>query len=693
MTDPLPGASSEDRQLASILIEFARTMLTEFPIQAILDGLVERIVGVLPITSVGVTLISPGVDPIYVAASDSHALRYEHLQSELGQGPCVAAYETGEPVAISDLRDDQRFPRFGPRALAEGLAAVFTFPLRHGAERLGALDLYRDTPGPMDDHAMATAQTLADVAAAYLINARARIDLQSSAARNERLAAIVESSSDSIVSWTPDGIITSWNAGSERMYGYTAAEAIGEDLSLIVPPENRAEIEGAHLPVVDGVARPAIETQKLRRDGSTIDVSVSISPIFDDAVVLVGLSAVARDISETKRADAVRRSLEVRLAQSQRLESLGQLAGGVAHDFNNLLSVIRNYASFVAEAVDDDPVVLDDVRQIIDATERAVRLTRQLLMFGRRETVHNHALDLNAVVEDIRALLANSLGEHIALVVHPGADLPAIRADEGQIEQVLLNLAVNARDAMPGGGSLTIETAAIVLDDPLAAGLAGLPSGRYVRLSVSDTGAGMAPEVAARAFEPFFSTKPKGEGTGLGLATVYGIVSEAGGTVNVYSEEGIGTTVKAYLPATSEEATDGAVGSDAPPVQGDGATVLVVEDQDAVRAVTVRLLRRNGYDVHEAATGAEAIAVAAERRIHLLLTDVVMPTMSGPQVAAELRAADPGLPVLYMSGYADGVLGPRRSLDEGVSLVEKPFSEIELLRRVHETIARGFSPG
>jgi two-component system cell cycle sensor histidine kinase/response regulator CckA len=689
----LPAARSVEARLADVLTEFARTMLTEFPIQLILDRLVERIVEMLPITSAGVTLIAPGSDPFYVAASDGDALRHEHLQSQLGQGPCVEAYETGDAVAIGDLREDTRFPTFAGRARAEGLAAVFAFPLCQGTERIGALDLYRATPGLLDGEAMATAQTRADVAAAYLINAQARIELQRTAERTERLAAIVESSSDSIVSWTPDGVITSWNAGSERMYGHTAAEALGQDMSLIVPLDRRDEIERFHGQALGGSPVPPFETRKRRKDGSTVDVSVAVSPIRDATTAIVGVSAVARDITDEKHEAEVRRSLEDRLHQSERLESLGQLAGGVAHDFNNLLAVILNYATFVAEAVGDDEAVQHDVQQIVDATERAVRLTRQLLMFGRRETVNPESLALDAVVEEVRAILATSLGEHIALIVRPAADLPAIRADRGQVEQVLLNLAVNARDAMPQGGTLTIETTSSTVDDTQASGLVNLPRGRYVRLAVSDTGSGMSPAVVARAFEPFFTTKPKGEGTGLGLATVHGIVSQAGGALTVHSEPAVGTTFELYFPAAAGDVARPPVGSGSTPRRGTGATVLVVEDQEAVRAVIVRLLRRNGYDVLEAATGAQAIAIAVQRPIHLLLTDVVMPVMSGPQLAARLRGRLPGLPVLYMSGYPEGVLGPRRTLARGVALIEKPFVEDELLARVQDAIAAGDPPG
>jgi len=633
-----------------------------------------------------------------------------------------------------------------------------------------------------------------------------------------RVAAIVESSNDSIISWTPSGIITTWNSRSEQMYGYRAEDALGRDMSLIVPADSLGELGHLHERVLRGEQVAPFETQKLRRDGSLIDVSVTLSPIRDLTGAVVGLSAVGRDITgsrqavealrssearkgaildsaldaivtmnhegrieefnpaaertfglaaadvigrrlseviippaqrdahdtgldrfldtgegpligrcteliamrgdgslfpaevtinevelpgsavftgfirdvtERKAAETARLSLEDRLHQSQRLESLGQLAGGVAHDFNNLLAVILNYASFVAEAVPDDAGVQFDVEQILSASERAAALTRQLLMFARREPVRPEILDLNAVVEHVRGLLARSIGEQIDLVVKAGTDLPAVRADRGQTEQILLNLAVNARDAMPNGGLLTIETTCVEIDLEYLEFHPGLTPGPYVQLSVSDSGTGMTRDVVSRAFEPFFTTKAKVDGSGLGLATVYGIVTEAGGAVNIYSEEGLGTTVRVYFPATTDVAAAMIAKPRLAPIRGHGETVLVVEDQDAVRAVTVRILRRNGYAVVEAASGDEALASAASLTggIHLLLTDVVMPKMGGRELVERFKVDHPNLPVLYMSGYSQSTLGPNRVLDDDVALIQKPFNEIQLLYSVHETIS------
>ena len=417
------------------------------------------------------------------------------------------------------------------------------------------------------------------------------------------------------------------------------------------------------------------------------------------------VSATVRDVTERLdaraererlKAQAEREKLERQLHQSQRLESLGQLAGGVAHDFNNLLGVILNYTSFVIEEVGrearrhgwEPESVESDLGQVRRAAERATELTHQLLAFGRREVVRPRVLDLNEVVGDVEQFLRRTIGEDVELVVAPAGELWPVLADPGQLEQVLVNLAVNARDAMPGGGRLTIDTANVDVDGAYAAARPGLEPGRHVRLRVSDTGAGMPAEVIERVFEPFFTTKPKGEGSGLGLATVYGIVTQAGGHARFHSEPGMGTTFTAFLPATDEAPVDPADAGREAQHGGGGETILVVEDEEAMRELTRRILVRNGYEVLTVGRPSEAATIAAAHPgpIHLLLTDVVMPERLGHEVAAEVLAARPGLRVLYMSGYAQPVLTSRGTLDEGVTLVEKPFTEPVLLARVREVL-------
>jgi nitrogen-specific signal transduction histidine kinase/CheY-like chemotaxis protein len=384
------------------------------------------------------------------------------------------------------------------------------------------------------------------------------------------------------------------------------------------------------------------------------------------------------------------------LAQAQRLESLGQLAGGVAHDFNNLLAVILNYAEFAAEelaaATESDWAgrcgsARDDLGQISRAGERAASLTRQLLAFARREVVQPQVLDLDTVITAVEEMLRRTLGEHVELAISLAGGLHPVLADPGGLEQVLVNLAVNARDAMPGGGTLSIDTSNITVDAESIAGGSESPPGQQVRLRVSDTGTGMPPEVVAHAFEPFFTTKPDTGGTGLGLATVYGILTQADGHIRIYSEPGGGTTFSITLPATTQVPTRGAaeVTYKRSP---SGETVLVVEDEAALREVTRRILARNGYQVITAASGPEALEIARNYpgEIHLLVTDVVMPHMLGKEVAEQVLAIKPGTEVLYMSGYARPVLASQGRLEPGVALVEKPFSEAELLAKAGQVL-------
>jgi PAS domain S-box-containing protein len=417
-------------------------------------------------------------------------------------------------------------------------------------------------------------------------------------------------------------------------------------------------------------------------------VEAEIESVRRDALEIQDRFDARRD-SERREAVELNELLQARLQQAQRLENLGQLAGGIAHDFNNLLAVIINYVTFVCEeldvASDSDwaqrwETARGDVGQIKLAAERAAGLTHQLLAFARREVVRPQVLDLNRVISAVQEMLARTLGEHVELVFSPGGDLCPVLADPGQLEQVLVNLAVNARDAMPGGGTLTIDTSNITVDGETIAGGSKAPLGPNVRLRVSDSGTGMPPDVAAHAFEPFFTTKPEGAGTGLGLATVYGIIAQAGGHIQIYSEPGAGTTFSIVLPVTAEAA---AVLPDHVPYQRSpkGETILVVEDEDALREVARRIFTRNGYEVITASGGPEAIELARgfQGDIHLLVTDVIMPQMLGKEVSEKIQAIKPDIEVLFMSGYARRVLTSQGMLEPDVALVEKPFSEVDLM--------------
>ena len=475
------------------------------------------------------------------------------------------------------------------------------------------------------------------------------------------------------------------------MFGYTADEIVGHNVAEIVPADRADEEASILRRVANGDNVEQLETTRVRKDGTVVEVSMTISPIRDTAGAIIGLSTVSRDITERNRLEAERQLLADRVGQSERLESVGQLAGGIAHDFNNLLGVIINYASFVGSQTTDQPAVQDDVTQIRLAAERAARLTRQLLTFARRETIKPESLDLNEIVAEVDNLLSRTIGEHIDLVVLLAEEPQTVLADRGQIEQVLLNLAINARDAMADGGTLTIETSHIDLDDGYAYMHPDAAPGSYVQLCVSDTGTGMTPEVANRIFEPFFTTKLAGQGTGLGLATVHGIVSNSGGTMSVYSEPGIGTTFRLYLPATAQP-TATATHTPAPAqVQHEG-TILVVEDEPAVLALTARILSQDGYQVLEAQTFEDAMAIATTQQFNLLLTDSVLPNVSGSVLAQHVLNLKPGIPVLFMSGYSAGVVVPQGVLRATATLIQKPFDRHTLITAVQTALNPPLTP-
>jgi two-component system cell cycle sensor histidine kinase/response regulator CckA len=498
-----------------------------------------------------------------------------------------------------------------------------------------------------------------------------------------RWAAICEWSDDAIIGWTLDGVVTSWNSGAERMYGYTADEITGRNVSVLIPPDG----DGEFAPVVDQLVRgehvELYDSKARHKDGSIIDVSISLSPICSTGAAVTGVSSVARDITAHNRAAAERLIMQQQVQEAERLETLGRLAGGIAHDFNNLLAVITNYAGFIADDSADSPGVRADAEHIQAAAQRAAALTRQLLISTQRKVTQPEVLDLNVIIDEIRELLSTSIGAHVDLRIDPGARLPAIKADRSEVRQVLLNLAANARDAITHSGTMTIGTSLAELDGDYTRLHPGVSPGRYVELTVSDTGTGISPEVAARIFEPFFTTKPVGLGTGLGLSTVHTIVTEASGSVTVESGEGTGTTFRLYFPAI-----DVAAGA---PDAGPGdrryqATILVVDDEPAVLEVTGRILRKNGFTILEAGTYEQALSVASSNDFQLLLTDSVMPGMTGATLAERITEMKPGVPVLHMSGYSCGVLDPELIRDGELAFIQKPFTAPALLKKVRAVL-------
>lgn len=495
------------------------------------------------------------------------------------------------------------------------------------------------------------------------------------------LAAIVESSEEAIIGQRLDGIVTSWNPGAERTYGYTAEEMVGRTMHRLAPPDRLDEMLALFEQVVQGKRVTQYETIRLHKEGTPIHVSLTISPIYNTSDTIIGVSTIARDISERKK-------LEEKLRHSQKMEAVGHLAGGVAHDFNNLLTVITGYSELMLSFLPADDPTQQFVLEIRKAGERAAQLTRQLLAFSRKQILQPVVLDLNAVVTELEKMLNRLIGEDIHLVTALDPMLGHVKADPGQVEQALMNLVVNARDSMPLGGRLTLETRNVELDENYARMRVDVRPGRYVLLAVSDSGCGMTDEVKARVFEPFFTTKEPGKGTGLGLPMVHGFVKQSGGHVEIYSEVNRGTTVKIYLPRFDALGQPTPSGTTEYRMPRGAETVLLAEDEDGVRGLTRLILETNGYTVLTAGDGSEALQIAREYpgSIHLLITDVVMPQMSGRQLADQMMKSHPGIKVLFVSGYTTEAVIRHGVLESGTAFLQKPYTPVTLARKVREVL-------
>ncbi len=477
------------------------------------------------------------------------------------------------------------------------------------------------------------------------------------------------------------GKILDANPAFLEMLGYsTTEELLGQHIYSLYADSNRW-FELADLLRISAPFR-GLTAEWKRKNGTTTMVRVSGRSVTNGKGRERIFEVFAEDVTE-------RHALEQQLRQAQKMEAVGRLAGGIAHDFNNLLMVISGYSEFLLERLGADPQLRTPAQEIASASERASSLTRQLLAFSRKQMLAPRIVNLNEVAGENLKMLSRMIGEDIDLVLVPGENLWSVRADAGQIEQVIMNLAVNARDAMPSGGKLTLETANVSLDEEYARGHAPLPAGDYVMVAISDTGAGMDAETQSHIFEPFFTTKGT-KGTGLGLSTVYGIIKQSGGYIWVHSEVGKGTTFKIYLPrvVSAEALAHIAAPLEAKKVEPGTETILLVEDEANLRYLARQYLEKQGYKVIEAADGAVAmqIAVAHEAVIHLLLTDVIMPGMNGRELAQRISEIRPNVKILYMSGYTENVIGHNGTLDAGVRLLQKPFNLRDLRNKVREVL-------
>lgn len=580
------------------------------------------------------------------------------------------------PQAIVLHQDGTRRRKVQERMRQAGVATLLVLPIL-GPDLAACVELCHVERHSVTREQIARCEQLCDLLARVLSRTKLTRLLHP-------LHTAVEQAGEAVIVCDVEGSIVHVNAAFERMSGFGAADVIGQSPRVLKSGEHDAAFY-RHL--WSTITRGEVWRGRIvnrRRDGSSYSVDATISPVRDAAGRIAGYVAAQRDITRELQ-------LEEQYRQAQKMEMLGQLTAGIAHDFNNVLTAVNGYAELLRAQLPASSPPHDLVVKLLRAGQRGAELVRQLLLFSRKQANTPQVVNLNNVVGDLEPMLRRIIGEHIQLVTHLAPDLWAVRADPSQVEQIIVNLVVNARDAMPNGGSLCIETGNVVLDDTAVGGHLAGRAGEHTLLAVSDTGIGMSAEVKAHLFEPFFTTKKRGQGTGLGLATVHGIVEQYNGSIWVYSEEGIGTTFKIYLPRVSQTPTSLPPPEQADVVRGGRETILVVEDDPSVRDLTGMMLQEHGYTVLVAEGGQEAVRLAREcgSDIDLLLSDVVLPDAGAGALAEQLRVTHPRMRVLYMSGYGHDVAARRGVTTLGrLTFLQKPFTSLELARKVREVLDR-----
>jgi PAS domain S-box-containing protein len=601
-------------------------------------------------------------------------------------------FEGRGPVRIDDVLRSPLYGKMAPHhGMPKGHLPVRSYlavpVVSRSGEVLGGLFYGHPEPGIFTEQAERNVVSLAAQAAVALDNASLYAALQKqieqgrqreSAARH--LASIVASSSDAIVSKNLNSIVLSWNKAAERIFGYTAEEMIGSSITRLIP-ENHLDEEPEILRRIQaGQTINHYDTVRRRKDGTLINISLTVSPIMDENGKIVGASKIARDITDLKVA-------EEQLRQAQKMEAVGRLAGGVAHDFNNLLTSILGFVDMAMAETEPESDVAEYLEEVRKAGTRASTLTQQLLAYSRKQILAPRVVDLNESVTELDKMLRRLIGEDLEFRTRLDPDLSKIKADPGQVQQVIMNLALNARDAMPGGGTLTVETENVYLDREYAANHVDATTGPHACLTVSDNGTGMSPEIIAHIFEPFFTTKEVGKGTGLGLSSVYGIVKQSGGSIAVESQVGKGTVFRIYFPAVDRKGRP--VKEPVPFRKAEGSkgeTILLAEDEATVRKFLMTSLKSHGYRVVEAKDGAEALEIGRKlEHIDLVLSDVVMPSLNGGRLSSELKAIHPGAKFLFISGYTKDTIS-LRDLGEGAAFLQKPFTQADILAKVREVL-------
>ncbi len=604
-------------------------------------------------------------------------------------GSCGTALHRKERVIVEDVATHPYWAAYKDVALAYGLRACWSSPI-FDAQRgvLGSFAMYyREIRGPSPEELL-----WVDVAThlASISICRERADLQ--LRRSQTLLSLVYNNVEDVIFYVAiEGEnryrVLSVNPAFERITGTPGEAIVGRLITEVMHAET--------LDITLEKYRTAIATgQKVTWEHAAIYPKgekigeVTLCPVFDSAGVCTNIVSTVHDVTARRHAEREREELQAKAMHAQRLQALGTLAGGIAHDFNNVLSIILSYAEILRLELKPDEPLGEDVDEIRKAAVRATEMTRQLLAFSRQQMLQARVLEPNQAIRGMARMLRRLIGTDIELTVLTAPKVPNIRVDPTQLEQILMNLAINARDAMPTGGKLTIETEDVTLDDDYARHHPGATPGRYVMLAVSDTGVGMDRATQERIFEPFFTTKEKGKGTGLGLATVFGIVKQSGGNIWIYSEPGRGATFRIYLPAVDAPVEEPGQSDDTTVPLTGKETILLVEDDEQVRMLATTILRGAGYRVLDAANAGEAILICEQHgaKIDLLLTDVVMPRMSGRQLAERLLPMRPQLKILYMSGYTDDAIFHHGLLDSGVHYLQKPITPSSLLQKVRVTL-------
>jgi PAS domain S-box-containing protein len=626
------------------------------------------------IWEVGESLTCVAVRAPADAALEAFVARTFQFQPRRGVGLVGGVWESGKADWTVDVG---AFPDYARHVEAwrAGLKSALAFPIMRAEQMVGILELYsRDALLP-DTHILDTLMSVCDQMAVFIEQRRVQKELAESERRFRQMAENLGE-----VFWLstiPIRDMLYISPAYERVFARSCQSMYANPASFLeaLPPPDRQTV----LAAIENLAETGhfdLEHAVVRPDGEVRTVRVRCFAIHDDAGKLYRMAGMAQDITESK-------ALESRYLQAQKMEAVGQLAGGVAHDFNNVLTAVIGYGDMLAEALAQNDPLREYVTEMLSAASRAVSLTRQLLAFSRKQIFEVRLVDVGDLVHDMQNMVGRLIGEHIALKVVPPAKPCLVKADPGQLEQVLLNLAVNARDAMPKGGKLTIELGEATLDAAYAASQPDVAPGHYVVLSVSDTGGGISDAIKARIFEPFFTTKEQGKGTGLGLSTCFGIVKQSGGHITVYSEVGKGTVFKVYLPASDGEAAARAGSASSAGMPRGNETVLVVEDEEPVRRLATLILSGLGYRVLSAADGQDALEVAAAlgKPIDLVVTDVVMPRLGGREMAEVLATR-----TLFCSGYTDDAIVHHGVLDAGVAFLQKPYTPTALAAKVREVL-------